>query len=99
MTLERIAASLLCALLVSCSATRQLAPDSTEELTRYVLFIREMPDGTVAHVWQPAEEVDLSRYRLLPSARSVARRIMPVMGGWNRDCDEENRECLQECIG
>jgi hypothetical protein len=39
MALERIAASLLCVLFVSCSATRQLAPASTEELTRYVLLI------------------------------------------------------------
>jgi hypothetical protein len=98
MTLERIAASLLCALFVSCSATRQLAPASTEELTRYVLFIRQMPDGTVTHSWQPADEVDLSRYRLQSSASGTARRIVPAMAGRQRDCDEENRECIRECM-
>jgi hypothetical protein len=98
MPLERSAASLLCALLVSCSATRQLAPASTEELNRYVLFIRELPDDTVSHSWQPVEEVDLSQYRASSSARGPARQIVPVMAGRQRDCDEENRECLRECI-
>ncbi len=98
MTLERIAAFLLCALLVSCSATRQLAPASAQELNRYVLFIREMPDGTVIHSWQPVDEVDLSRYRLQSSAHGTARRIVPAMAGQPRDCDEENRECIRECM-
>lgn len=98
MTLERIAASLLCALFVSCSATRQLAPANTEELTRYVLFIRELPDGTVTHSWQPAEEVDLSQYRFLSSARGSARRIVPAMAGRQRDCDREFDECVNKCM-
>ncbi|WP_044191264.1 hypothetical protein [Hyalangium minutum] len=98
MPLERVAASLLCALFISCSTTRQLAPANPEELTRYVLLIRELPDGTVTHSWKPAEEMDLSQYRFLASTRGSARPIVPVMAGRQRDCDKENDECIDKCM-
>jgi hypothetical protein len=94
---EKVAALLLSALLVSCSATRHISPSSPEELARLVLFIKELPDGTVIHSWQHAEELDLSQYRFLASAHRPARSII-MAAGWNRDCDEENRECIRECM-
>jgi hypothetical protein len=94
---ERVTASFLGILLVSCTATRQLAPTSPEELTHFVLFIREQPNGTVSHSWQRVEELDLSQYRALASVLGTSRAIVPVMG-WNRDCDEENSECIAKCM-
>lgn len=92
-----IVALLLGTLLVSCSAPRQIVPSSAEELTGLVLFIRDMPDGTVTHSWLRAEEVDLSEFRTLSSARGAARHIV-LATGRQRDCDAENRECIRECM-
>lgn len=94
---ERVVALLLGGLLVSCGATRHIAPTSAEELPHLVLFIEELPDGTVTHSWKRAEELDLGPYRFLAHLHGTARRIEPVMS-WNRDCDEENRECIRECM-
>jgi hypothetical protein len=94
---ERVAALLLGGLLVSCGVTRSLAPTSIEELSHLVLFIQGQPDGTVTHSWKRAEELDLGPYRGLASSPGTVRRIVPVMG-WNRDCDEENRECVDKCL-
>jgi hypothetical protein len=94
---SRVSAALMSALLVSCGTTRPLAPASTKDLTRFVLFIQELPDGTVTHSWRYAEEIDLARYRSLSSLSRTARRIEPV-AGWRRDCDEENRECIRKCM-
>lgn len=94
---RKVAALLLSALLVSCSATRHFSPSSPEELERLVLFIQELPDGTVTHAWQRAEEVDLAQYRTVARAHRPALPIVPA-AGWNRDCDEENRECVDKCM-
>ena len=40
--IARIGATLMSALLVSCGATRQLAPSNAEELTSFVLLIKEL---------------------------------------------------------
>jgi hypothetical protein len=93
----KVAACLLSVLLASCGTTRHLAPSSPEELTHLVLLIKELPDGTVTHSWQRAEEMDLSQYRSLASAHRPARAIITTVG-WNRDCDEENRECVDKCM-
>jgi len=95
--LDRVTAALLCVLLVSCGATRGMAPTRPDELTQLVLFIQDMPDGTVTHSWRRAEELDLSRYRALASSRGAPRRIV-LATGRKRDCDEENRECIDECM-
>ncbi|WP_239470121.1 hypothetical protein [Archangium violaceum] len=93
----RFITSTLCLLLVSCSATRHIAAPDVEELTRYVLVIEESPSGQVTHDWHPAEGFDLSRYRSLSSARAPHGRIGPV-SCHQRDCDEENRECVRDCM-
>ncbi len=94
--LQKVAASLLCVLLVSCSATRHISPSSPEELSRLVLVIKELPDGTVTHSWQRAEEFDLSQYRFLARAHRPPRSIVTVAAGWNRDCQELERLRPQE---
>ncbi len=94
---ERVVASLLGVLLASCGATRHAAPANAGELTRLALVIQEQPDGTVTHSWQPAQELDLSRFSTGSAAREVSRRIEPVVRR-PRDCDEENRECIRECM-
>ncbi len=93
----RITASLLGVLLVSCGAARHIAPPHPEDLSQFVLFIRESPDGTVTHSWQRAEEVDLSPYRPLARSRGESRPIVLAMGQ-KRDCDQENRECIRKCM-
>lgn len=93
----RIAALLLSVLSVSCGATRHLTPASPEELAHLVLFIQELPDATVTHSWRRAEELDLSQYRFLANAPRAPRTIITA-AGWSRDCDEENRECIDKCM-
>lgn len=95
--LTGMTASLLGALLVSCSAPRQIVPASADDLTGLVLFIRELPDGTVTHSWQKAAEIDLSQYRTPSISKTAARHIVLAMGR-KRDCDAENRECIRECM-
>jgi hypothetical protein len=97
--MARVIALFLGALLVSCGTTRHLAPSNTEELTQNVLFVRKLPDGTVTHSWKRIEEVDLSQYKLSPSVRGPARRIVRVAAvSRPRDCDEENRQCIDDCM-
>jgi hypothetical protein len=92
----KITAALLGILLAACGSTRHVAPTSTRELSRFVLFIRELPDGTVAHAWRRAEEVDLSQYRHRARARVAARRILPAVAR-PRDCHQEFIDCVEDC--
>jgi hypothetical protein len=96
---ERLIATSLCALLVSCSATRYTPPTSTEELAELVLILRELPDGRVTHSWQPAEgfDFDLSRYKHHASNDSPPGRIVRVAAR-PRDCDQELQDCYQDCM-
>ncbi|MFP2929485.1 hypothetical protein ACLESO_30660 [Pyxidicoccus sp. 3LG] len=95
--LTRATALFLVILLVACGSTHHnIAPADADELTRFVLFIRELPDGTVTHSWQRAEEVDLSSYGALSGARSAARGIRPVVAR-PRDCFQEFVDCVDEC--
>jgi hypothetical protein len=93
----RVTAALLCVLLVSCGTSRHLATPRTEELTRFVLVIRELPDGTVTHSWQHVEEADLAAYSASATPRSASPRIVLAMRH-PRDCDEELLECMRECM-
>jgi len=95
-TLERLIASSLGVLLFSCGATRYTGPTSTEDLTRLVLIIKELPDGQVTHAWHRAEEFDLSQYTYWSNANSAPGRIVPVSSR-KRDCHAEHLECHREC--
>ncbi|MCY1018983.1 hypothetical protein [Pyxidicoccus sp. MSG2] len=95
-TSARVTAALLSVLLGACGTTRHVAPANASELTRFVLFIRERPDGTVTHSWQRAEEVNLAEYRALSRSRRGARNILPVVAR-PRDCHQEFVDCIDEC--
>ena len=95
---ERLLASLLGVLLVSCGATRYGTTPAVEELTRYVLVIQESSDGQVTHAWRRAEEFDLSRYRHPSSAPETTYGRIVRVSRHPRDCDEENRACIKMCM-
>lgn len=95
----RIISPLLCVLLVSCSATRHVTAPAAEDLTRYVLVLEKSPGGQVIHDWRHAEEFDLSWYRFPTSTReSTYGRIVRVAKTYQRDCDAENRQCIEMCM-
>lgn len=96
-TLTRPTAVVLSVLLVACGSTHHaVAPTSASELTGFVLFIREMPDGTVTHSWRRAEEVNLAEYRSVSRSRIGGRRLLPVVAR-PRDCHQEFIDCIDEC--
>ncbi|WP_309896510.1 hypothetical protein [Archangium sp.] len=95
---ERLLASLLGLLLVSCGATRSTTAPEIEELTRYVLVIEESPDGQVTHAWRRAEEFDLSRYRSASSTRGTTYGRIVRVSRQPRDCDAEFNECVDACV-
>lgn len=87
----------LCLLLGSCSATRPMVgPTGTRNLARYVLTIQVLPDGRVTHFWRPIGELDLEKYQELLSHRPDRRRTVHVV--WQRNCDEEMRQCINKCM-
>lgn len=93
----RATTALLSILMASCGTSRHLASPRAEELTRFVLVIRELPDGTASHSWQRAEEVDLSQYRSSANPHSSRGRIVLAVSN-PRDCDAELADCIQECM-
>jgi hypothetical protein len=74
-----------------------VGPTGTQDLARYVLIIQKLPDGQVTHFWRPTKDFDLEQYQELLSRRRAIRRIVPAV--WQRDCDEEMRQCLNKCMG
>jgi hypothetical protein len=99
MTPARLIASTLSILLVSCGTTRSTIAPAAEELTRYVLVLEESPGGQVIEHWRPAEEFDLSWYRMPSNAReSTYGRIVRVAKTYQRDCDAENDQCIKMCM-
>jgi hypothetical protein len=94
---QRLMASSLGLLLVSCSATRYSAPTSTDayDLSRSVLVIKEAPDGQVVHSWEPMSNFDLSRVPYPADDSGVQGKI--VRASWTRDCDEELDTCMDMC--
>ncbi|MDC0711945.1 hypothetical protein POL68_25985 [Stigmatella sp. ncwal1] len=95
--LAKLTVLLFSALAISCGSTRYNAPVSDEVLRRSVLFIQDLPDGRTIHSWRQTKEVDLSQYEPLSRSRGAARNIV-LATGRKRDCDEENRECIRECM-
>lgn len=95
---QRLAASILSLLLVSCHSTRHVAvaPEGVNELSRSVLIIGELPGGQVVHSWQPLEEFDFSRYPSLPSRQMAGGEVVPA--AWTRDCEQERDGCEDDCM-
>jgi hypothetical protein len=95
---KKISAVFLSVLLVSCSTTHYAeTPADDEDLARFVLVMRELPDGQVSYTWQRADEFDLSRITQQTSPKGVDGRVVLAMNQ-HRDCDEELRECMRECM-
>ncbi|MFB1480209.1 hypothetical protein [Corallococcus sp. RDP092CA] len=84
----------LCLWLTACGGARAaVAPPSRAELPRSVLLLREAPDGSFTQEWRPAEHFGLASYVKSPEGRRIVRTARSV-----RDCDAENRECIDECM-
>lgn len=95
--LQRIFASSLSFLLVSCSTPLHVGagPSGSQDLSRYALVIEETADGQVIHSWVPASNFALSQYTYRPSAGGAEGRI--VRASFTRDCEEERDRCEEMC--
>ncbi len=94
---QRLMASSLSLLLLSCSATMYAppGPSGSADLSRYVLIIQEAPDGRVSHAWQRLSDFDLSRY---PELANQGRFEAPILrASFNRDCEAERDRCEEMC--
>jgi hypothetical protein len=94
---ERRAAAILSAMLLSCSTTQHVLPSGGEALARFVLVVKDQPDGQVSYSWLRAEEFGLPRYEYPPAVNGMDGRVV-LATGRPRDCAEENRECIRECM-
>ena len=96
-TLERLLASSLSLLLLSCGATRHAVPGPTgaRDLSRCVLLIERAPDGQMVHAWKPVKEVDLSAHARLLHSRGSQERVLQV--AFTRDCEQELEACEGRC--
>ena len=93
----RSTALLLGLLLTSCATSHHVTPTNEGELTRLVLLVNALPDNTATHAWRQAEDFDLSPYNSPLNAQDADRHVVLTMGD-KRDCDEENRACIRECM-
>lgn len=94
---QRLVASSLSLILLSCSATVYAppGPSGSADLSRYVLIIQETSDGEVSHAWKPLRGFDLSKY---PHLTSHGHLEAPVMrASFNRDCEAERDRCEEMC--
>lgn len=90
-------ALLLGVLTTSCSTTHHLVSPDAEELPRHVLVLTET-NGQVTHQWRRAEDFDLKPYRVFPRSPAQTDGRIVLVAGRQRDCDEENRECVRKCM-
>lgn len=94
---QRLVASSLSLLFLSCSATVYVppGPSGAADLSRYVLIIQEAPDGRVSHPWQRLSDFDLSRYPYLASHSHLEAPV--IRASFNRDCEAERDACEVMC--
>jgi hypothetical protein len=84
-------------LLGSCAATRYAPSSNAEELSSLVLIIKKLPSGQVAHIWQRAEDFDMSEYDLQSNSHTTYGRVKPAAAR-PRDCDGEHQQCYNDCM-
>ncbi|HYO51245.1 hypothetical protein [Archangium sp.] len=99
--LQKLMASSLGLLLVSCSATRPMTqgPTGPLDLGRYALVIQEMPDGRVTHEWKPLKDFDLTKFQSTASAMSTYRGLVRVSStGLEEYCEGRREQCEQDCL-
>ena len=88
---RKLTAALLGVVLVSCSTTHSSIPAEGQDLSHFVLVMREHPDGQVSYAWHHAEVFNLEQYQGL-DGRIVHAAARP------RDCHAEYLECIDECM-
>jgi hypothetical protein len=93
---RQLISSLLGVALISCSTTPHVTA-GTEDIdsAHSVLLIQELSDGRVIHTWLWSQNFDISQY--LSHARGSVPQIV-LVSRRPRDCDEENRECINKCL-
>jgi hypothetical protein len=97
MAFHMLIAASLALLLLSCGSVRHATPPLAEELTGFVLIIKEASDGQVSHSWQHAAEFDLSQYERLSRNGSAFGSIV-LASSRQRDCDQEQIDCHRACM-
>lgn len=104
--LQKLAASSLALLLVSCTATKPVTtaqgPTGPHDLGRFVLVLQETPDGRVTHDWRPLEDFDLKQYQYQPGMVGSAGVIKRASNSMNDDpigsaCFEVWEQCVKRC--
>ena len=100
---QKLMASSLCLLLVSCSSTRPMiaaqGPTGPHDLARYALIIQEMPDGRVTHDWKPLKDFELTKFQYTQNAMSSYRGIVRASStGLEKYCEGRQDQCEQDCL-
>ncbi|WP_233261319.1 hypothetical protein [Vitiosangium sp. GDMCC 1.1324] len=100
---QKLMASSLSLLLVSCSATRPMVvaqgPTGPHDLAKYALLIQEMPDGQVTHDWKPLKDIDLTKFQYALRAMSSNQGIVRVSEtGLEAYCEGRRKQCEQDCL-
>jgi len=100
---QKLMASSLCLLLVSCSATRPMiaaqGPTGPHDLARYALIIQEMPDGRVTHDWKPIKDFELTKFQYTQNAMNSYRGIVRASStGLEEYCEGRRVQCEQDCL-
>jgi hypothetical protein len=100
---QKLMASSLSLLLVSCSATKPSVatqgPTGPHDLSRYVLIIRELPQGRVMHDWKPLKDFDLTKFQYTLSAMSSNRGVVRVSStGLEEYCEGRRVQCEEDCL-
>jgi hypothetical protein len=83
---------------VADDATGDRTSPAVDELGGLVLVIRKSPSGLIVHDWRRAEEFDILQYRRQLHAEKIEGHIIFVSAARQRDCDEENRQCVKDCM-
>jgi hypothetical protein len=107
-TRMRLVALVLCPMLLSCgTAPRALSsdgggptsPTGPRDLARFVLVIREAPEGDPVHEWRPVSGLDVSEFLGGgPSAGGERYSGKFLLATWNRDCEQERDTCEDNCM-
>ncbi|HYI02711.1 hypothetical protein [Hyalangium sp.] len=95
--MRKLTAALLSVVLVSCSTAHSSIPTEGQELSHFVLVMREHSDGQVSYAWHRAEEFNLERY-LVPSLPAGLDGRIVHAAARPRDCHAEYLKCIEECM-
>jgi hypothetical protein len=94
---QRVMASSLAVLLVSCSASRHSAagPARPHELARYVLIIKETPAGGVEHEWRPLKDFPVEHRSVSHGSTFYGQARTVALTG--AECRQQYEVCVPTC--